>query len=410
MNLAARRALACMLTVLLPIAGGCGSAPRRNPPPKGGSGGQASAKPWGFTDGSAPQTASSKTADPDVEEAKEKCRARDWDGAILAAQRALDRDSENAQAHYVRGYALVQKGDVDGALPALARSAALKPDFAFSHGWLGKCKSTKGDADGALLELTTAIDLMSPAESPSWLLERARVKGQQKGDFEGALSDCSKVLRMKPEDAAAHSWRAWCEEQLHDLDAAIADHTETIRLSPESVHAYARRAGLHFMRGELDAALADCESGLALKSTSEPRETAELRWCRASIRRERGDQDGALADESEAVRLAPDFADGSFGFMFSTEPRSAPTVLKVQRGMAAALGGLMAGDVVIACDGKPVASPTSFLELKKGLKPGGRATIRVRRGSEELDLEIVARRRPVLPDVERAEPANPASR
>lgn len=71
------------------------------------------------------------------------------------------------------------------------------------------------------------------------------------------------------------------------------------------------------------------------------------------------------------------------------------TVGRVDGGGPAQQGGVQLGDVVLAVDGKPVSSAPQLARMVAGVAPGARLTLRVRRGSGELDLGLVAGAVPV---------------
>jgi S1-C subfamily serine protease len=74
------------------------------------------------------------------------------------------------------------------------------------------------------------------------------------------------------------------------------------------------------------------------------------------------------------------------GFGWTRHNLDAPVITRVREGSPAARAGLMSGDVLIAVDGQAMAERAEFFP---GGAPGRRYTLQVRRGDEELQLEIV---------------------
>jgi serine protease DegQ len=72
-------------------------------------------------------------------------------------------------------------------------------------------------------------------------------------------------------------------------------------------------------------------------------------------------------------------------------------VSEVLRGSPADQGGVQPGDVLIAVNGKPVADSSGMLNLIAALQPGQQAILKVFRGQEEAQLNVVVGRRPKLP-------------
>jgi S1-C subfamily serine protease len=67
---------------------------------------------------------------------------------------------------------------------------------------------------------------------------------------------------------------------------------------------------------------------------------------------------------------------------------------QVESGSAAAKGGLKADDVVLSFDGEKVVDFNDLRKLINRHKPGDSVTIRVKRGSEEIELTVVLAKRP----------------
>ncbi|MHB0979003.1 MAG: S1C family serine protease [Thermoleophilia bacterium] len=84
-------------------------------------------------------------------------------------------------------------------------------------------------------------------------------------------------------------------------------------------------------------------------------------------------------------------------FMASPPPGVAEGagVAEVHPGAPATAAGVQAGDVIVAFDGKPVASPQGLTALVTATSPGSRVPVSVVRGSERLELSVVVGSLPV---------------
>ncbi len=69
-------------------------------------------------------------------------------------------------------------------------------------------------------------------------------------------------------------------------------------------------------------------------------------------------------------------------------------IIGVLRSGPADKGGAKPGDVLLAIDGRPVASPQGVLDIVAGIEPGRTATLKVSRRGELADLQITVGRRP----------------
>jgi len=66
----------------------------------------------------------------------------------------------------------------------------------------------------------------------------------------------------------------------------------------------------------------------------------------------------------------------------------------VLRGGPADKAGVKPGDVLVEVEGRPVADPTSMLNLIAALAPGGNAKVRLKRQGRDVDANITVGRRP----------------
>ena len=127
---------------------------------------------------------------------------------------------------------------------------------------------------------------------------------QAKSDYAQAIKDTTSSLAADPKDANVYGHRGllYNHPNVREYVKAIADFTKAIELDP-------RKASYHHLRGsarrnnsEFDLAIADYSKALAL----DPKRSAGT-WsgrCRAYLKK--GDNERALADCKEAVRLSPD--------------------------------------------------------------------------------------------------------
>jgi len=74
-----------------------------------------------------------------------------------------------------------------------------------------------------------------------------RVSARQKyeyGDYAGAITDYSEVLRLNPDDLEAYIFRGIARAHQGDLAGGIADCTAAIRLNPNQRDGYMSRGGI----------------------------------------------------------------------------------------------------------------------------------------------------------------------
>jgi len=69
-------------------------------------------------------------------------------------------------------------------------------------------------------------------------------------------------------------------------------------------------------------------------------------------------------------------------------------ITEVFRGTPADRGGVKAGDVLVAVDGKAVTDSASMLNLIAALKPGSETTLRLMREAKAVELRVTVGKRP----------------
>ena len=103
---------------------------------------------------------------------------------------------QNAGTYNDRGIAKRKKGDLDGAIADFTKAIELKPNYAEAYANRGNAKQAKGDLDGAIADSTNAIEL-KPDDAEAYT-NRGNAK-RAKGDLDGAIADSTKTIELKPD-------------------------------------------------------------------------------------------------------------------------------------------------------------------------------------------------------------------
>jgi hypothetical protein len=215
-----------------------------------------------------PPVASPPVASPPVSPAREiaasaekKLDAKDWDGAIADATRAIELDPELALAWYVRCDARGCKNEWVEAEADGARAVALDPRTARYRSQWAVVAVSRRDWDTAIERATRAIEL-DPRCAEAWKV-RGGARGQ-KGDQPGDIADSTRALELDPGDVDAVVNRGIARGLLGDRDGEIADLTRGIELDPSDPMAWRRRGLARRAKGDSLGAISDLEKALAL--------------------------------------------------------------------------------------------------------------------------------------------------
>ena len=237
----------------------------------------------------------------------------DWDrrandlaglGDVAAALETYDKALASGPADYTKGSILVNRafislsaGDAPAALESIKSALSAYPSN--RQGYLQTQLSLHmalGDIESSL---RVTDEMLKLTETLDWRLQRARLL-RALGRNDEAAADIKKALTQPWDVGAAHTV-AWNVCQAGDPKAALDLLEQAFKRAPagKKTDVLRSRASLRRAMGEPDAAEKDCEEALKVRDESATREL------RASLRADRGDKDGAMADLQAAAALDP---------------------------------------------------------------------------------------------------------
>lgn len=140
--------------------------------------------------------------------------------------------------------------------------------------------------------------------------ERALDAGNAKwklGDFDGALSEYEKAIRLDPQFANGYQGRARVLWKKGNLKDALADATRAVELNPNEPSPYKSRGFIYHELDELDKALSDYDRALELAPTD-----SDALVLRARILLSKKDSTRAMVDTTRALELDPNLVDAYY--------------------------------------------------------------------------------------------------
>ena len=142
------------------------------------------------------RAAADPTADSFNQQAANRIKLGDYQGAIQVTSRVIEREPANAKARYFRAAAQNLTGQYEGAVADASAALAADPNF------------------------TDALDARANAQL-------------QLGRYREALRDADQSLAINPSNAYAYKNRALAKENLGDLGGMINDYRAAAKLSPQ---------------------------------------------------------------------------------------------------------------------------------------------------------------------------------
>lgn len=179
----------------------------------------------------------------------------------------------------------------------------------------------------------------------------------QRKEYDLALTDVEKVIKLEPQKVDGYHRRAGIYEKMGLLDKAIADQTKAIELATEEYpwrdFLYSIRGDVYFKKGDLQAALDDYSEAIRIKP-----DRKEHYAKRAKVYRKLNNNALAEVDETKA------------GENNSTEDSKAPTADKNLPANKTISGGVVNGKALNLV--QPVYPPAA-----KAVKATGAVNVQV---------------------------------
>ena len=155
----------------------------------------------------------------------------------------------------------------------------------------------KGDYDRAIENYDKDLRI-NPEDANAYYSRGVAYHG--KGDYKQAIRDYDEAIRINREDANAYNSRGVAYHGKGDYDQAIQDYDEAIRINPADANAYNNRCWTYGLMHRPDEALRDCNESQRLRPDNVP--TLDSRALAYWLR---GDEGKAREDLERARMIDP---------------------------------------------------------------------------------------------------------
>lgn len=106
---------------------------------------------------------------------------------------------------------------------------------------------------------------------------KSSLQNLTEGEYDKAIADCNRVLRIDPTSAVTYVVRARAYFEMGEMDRTIADCTQAIKHDKNNASAYVIRGNAHAEKSDLDKAIKDWEYALKInKDIPNARENIEI--------------------------------------------------------------------------------------------------------------------------------------
>jgi adenylate cyclase len=159
--------------------------------------------------------------------------------AFELAQKALDKGDDVAGAHYLLGFAYIQKGQFEKGVLEAKMARDLFPNSAEINAGLGMILSDAGRPMEAIPPLKKAMRL-NPIP-PSWYFMNLGSAYLNTEQYEKAVVEYRKALQRQPDNMFAHLNLVVCYVNLNRQEDAHAEAEEVLTINPKfSIERYAK--------------------------------------------------------------------------------------------------------------------------------------------------------------------------
>jgi tetratricopeptide (TPR) repeat protein len=167
-------------------------------------------------------------------EAQEKIRQGDYDGAISMLKDVLAKDPEDPNALYLMGMSYSKERMYTEAIEALARVVQLVPNFPPAQFELAICYQNQGDKDTALVHYRRTLEL--DPNNPDAAFNAGLILFEL-NRIDEALALFEKAESLRPDDPAYLEMAGRCEIHLGNLVKAVEylEEAKTGYSDPEKV-------------------------------------------------------------------------------------------------------------------------------------------------------------------------------
>lgn len=163
------------------------------------------------TEGQLSEMTLSKELQSGVEQATEKVRNGDFDGALTLLKPLLEKRPDDPNLLYLNGVCLRNKQSFDAAAEAFQKVIAANPSFAPAHLQLGLCYQQKKMPDQAVESYKKALELDPSSVAAAYNAGMTLYTENKPAD---ALSFLEKASALKADDADILEAIAYCHLQL----------------------------------------------------------------------------------------------------------------------------------------------------------------------------------------------------
>lgn len=217
--------------------------------------------------------------------------------ALHDLQRAVQHGSPKSDYLDWKAYFHCRQRDFASAIADYSEILKRRPPDARVLSNRGLCFLRMGAYDEAIADLSRSIELQPIAVA---FFLRSQAYGRQ-GDFQAAITDCTKVLEFDGWRFEAFMHRGACFHELGDYDLSVLDFSDAIQQKANSAEAWNGRALAYLAMKDHAHALSDADTAVELNEHS-----SDVRATRGEVLLAMGRYEDAMKDIEYALLRDPE--------------------------------------------------------------------------------------------------------
>ena len=188
--------------------------------------------------------------------------SKDYEKAIEQYEKVLEKEPENADAWFNRGFARVEKGDYEKAIKDFdLYIEKIDPYDSYAYNNRGVAYLRYKQNERAVENFNKAIEL-NPNHARSY--NNRGIVNHNLKQYERAIEDYNKAIELDPEDAYFYSNRGVAYRRIGDFNRALEDYNKAIELNPKEASAYNNRGLCYRKLKQYEKEQEDYEKALEL--------------------------------------------------------------------------------------------------------------------------------------------------
>jgi len=222
-----------------------------------------------------------------------------WDLVIKWSEKAIEIDTNYADAYTALGIGYAKKGLVDKAIASYKKAIELDPTHAKAYCNLGFAYGNKGLYDKEIASYKKAI-VLDPHDATAHY--NLGIAYGEKGLFDKAIASFKKAIEIKPDYAEAHYDLGLAYGKKGLFDKEIAGYKKAIEIKPDLTEAHYNLGIAYGEKGLYDKAIMSFKDVLELKP-----DDAKAHHNLGRTYGEKGLFDQAIVSCKRAIELKPDY-------------------------------------------------------------------------------------------------------